>query len=242
VNLAPGRDWNELIDAYLDPRNPLHAQAIAIINDRVTKTATRIARRYAVASYSPKFRESVVNEFVGEALGVIFLKLQTSRPKHNNFPAWCYTTLKNYLIDVWFRNRMPVIDIPEPTDEENEDNGDFWDQVPDPICSVIDIEDPFGPRILSQLEAIPVLRRIIALAFCGLWRRVPKETWTRWLDEGHILTNFPPAELQGIDGVGSRAEFIASCLGMRADAVKQHFYRSFDQLRRILKDEYSHLS
>lgn len=94
---------------------------------------------------------------------------------------------------------------------------------------------------MRELErALPLKRRVVALALLGMFRRIDNNIWQNWVNlfrVKHPQTTdpFPPSAIDDLDTLQARAEIIAEATGMSVLAVVQHFYRAKEVLERIWK-------
>jgi len=107
-----------------------------------------------------------------------------------------------------------------------------WKQAEDQL----DGERQFSGEELKQLETLPPVRRVIALAVAGLWQAVLPDRWKRWVEEARIDPPFPPRECCAANGFRANVRLVAQSLEQTEDAVRQHLYRAKNVLRSLLDD------
>jgi len=184
------------------------------------------------------FSRQARNDLIENAPGHVWKNLYRFDVEKGSFEAWCYVVVTNLGRDMGRQQkRRPEISLTdlEPCCERGTVdvfNGLF---VENDVLNQIAWLEPFGRGELTQLQQMPSLRRVIVVALAGLAPRVPQVTWTHWLQEANIAGPFPPQQIYEYDNPIERIPCVASSLGKEVEAVRQHWYRGLEVLKKILK-------
>ncbi|GIW90066.1 MAG: hypothetical protein KatS3mg109_0498 [Pirellulaceae bacterium] len=177
--------------------------------------------------------------YLSEVVSIFFSgRLQQYKIGRGSFPAWANKVVGRIVVDIlrqqtkWYTDGFPG--APEDTEQGRRDEPEA---PPDP-----ETVEPFAEEDLKQCETVPILRRVIAMAILGFYRRVPAARWKKWLDEVRqvcpdIPDPFPPAAVDNPVKLKDRARIIHQVTGLSVDALIQHVNRAREQLR-FLFDKY----
>lgn len=188
----------------------------------------------------------LAQDLCDEAQSFIWEKRAKYHSEKGSFPSWCHTVLNNRATDMLreWRQRRRVDGVTGTWSDEDsepyepiEQADPRWDKEWGLINNQLDGERQFSRDELELIETLPLRRRVIALALMGLWRKVPEHIWNNWLDQACIQLPFPPDECSPANKLAENVRILAASLGDSEDAIRQHFYRARNVLKRLNYDD-----
>lgn len=211
-----------------------------LLNLCVIPLAKRIAWRRC-------FSKQRAEDFLDQVPGYMFEKLSYFDPQQGySFLAWCSRVLKNLAIDMGKKEerRREILssdwDEAFSGDPKRNADAEFVLEIVSPDPSIVDQVsrlEKLPAQKVAILETMPPLQRVIVVAMAGLVPRVNSEVWNRWLDEAGVEHPFPPPKIYDFDEPIDRVDCIAEALGMKRDAVRQHWYRGVKVLRKLFGEQ-----
>jgi hypothetical protein len=91
----------------------------------------------------------------------------------------------------------------------------------------LDLQTPFAPGDLAEVESWPPRDRIVLLCLGLLWQKVPTGTWARWVGQCRLGQPFPPPEyVRCLDAPRQeRHDCLARALGWSRNTLSQRWCR-----------------
>lgn len=207
------------------PDDPVE-QAHRVMGDDaplVRLLARRVAARRALSS------SQVGRDLIDEASGILAQKVWKTRPSFGGsrprFLAWARKVLTSELIDrLRHQARQPKAVDPTTLGAATPLTA-FRGGRPDPHP----LRDRSYPSpILANIERWPLVCRVVLLAYCKLWSRVP--LWEDWVREYGLELPFPPDDLALAATKVERHRALAAALGWERGVLNTFLYRNKHRL------------
>ncbi len=227
--MSPG---DEAIHRYRMAAHDAEREDAANVLKGVIEQEARRVARHVMARWgaSSQFGQDLIADSVSK----MWPELDKFDDRQPPFERWCHRVLRNFAVDGLRRKECVAFEtLKTKPDREFDPEDPAWAQQRDRIERRLDATAPFSQADLKVLELAPPKRRVIVLAFTGLYSKVEPDRWEAWCREAHAQLPFPPDALLNEDEVATRVEVLAAAMGVSPSAIRQHWHRGHSILESL---------